>query len=326
VIARAVLGAIAALLATALIAAPAAADGGPVTVTSDVDRTTMTIGDHVLFTITVDLAKGYDLIDPGVPRTIGGFEVVDTLTALQTRMTSGASRIQLRYLLTTFSLGQKALPIVVVGYRGPNGATGEAAAPSGHVIVVQSVVVPGEDTSDIKPLKPPMTIPGAEGDLVRRALPVAGATLVILAAAVLALRVARMRPAPIAGLGSPGAARQALDELERVAGLRLVEQGRVRDHYDLVSAALRRFVGQRYGLHAEARTARELRGDLERAGVGRAHAQILCEALAEAESVRYEERVIYPARATKSMADLIDVMRRSVVAEEYELVGSGASA
>lgn len=322
---RGALGGLALSLGLAVLSSTAGADGGPVVVTSDVDRATMTIGDQVLFTITVDLAKGYDLIDPGVPRTIGDFEVADTLTALQTHMASGATRIQLRYLLTTFSLGQKALPIVVVGYRGPDGATGEAATPSGYTITVRSVVAPGEDTSDIKPLKPPMPMPGANGDLLRRALPVAGAALLILAAAVLALRVVRVRTVPTS-IGSAGAARAALDELERIAGLRLAEQGRMREHYDLVAAALRRFIGQRYGLSAVARTARELRRDLERAGVGRAQAQLLCEVLAEAESVRYEERVIYPARATKAMADLIDAMRRSVVAEEYELVSSGAGA
>ncbi len=317
------------LVALALALAPtatAAADDGPVVVRSEIDRTSMTMGDQVLFTITVDLIRGYDLVDPGVPRTIGDFEVVDTLTALQTRMTSGATRIQLRYLLTTFALGQKRLPIVVVGYRGPSGVVGQAAAPSGHTIVVRSVVAPGEDTSDIKPLKPPMPVPGAEDELLRRALPVASAALFIVAGAVLGLRIARRRPVPAVEGGSPGAARQALDELERVAGMRLPEQGCVREHYDLVSAALRQFVAHRYGLRAEARTARELRAELDRAGVGRAQAQLLCEVLGEAESVRYEERVVYPARAKKAMADLIDAMRRSVVAEEYELVGSGAGA
>ncbi len=320
------LAALVAALALALIPAMAAADDGPVVARADVSRTSMTIGDQVLLTITVDLSRGYDLVDPGVPRTIGDFQVVDTLTALQTRMTSGATRIQLRYLLTTFALGQKMLPIVVVGYRGPNGAVGEAATSSGQTIAVRSVIASGEDTSDIKPLKPPMPIPGAEGELLRRALPLAGAGLLIVAAAVLALRIARRAQTPVAERGLPGAARQALDELERVAGMRLPEQGRVREHYELVAAALRHFVAQRYGVRAEARTARELRGDLERAGVGRAQTQLLCEVLGEAESVRYEERVVYPARAKKAMADLIDAMRRSVVAEEYELVGSGAGA
>lgn len=309
----------------ALLPAPAAADD-PVAVRSEVDRTTMTIGDHVLFTITIELAKGYDLSDPGVPRAIGDFEVIDTLTVLQTRLTNGTTRIQLRYLVTTFDLGPRQLPVVVVGYRGPNGERGQAQTAQGHVITVQSVIAPGEDASDIKPLKPPLPMPGAQSDLVSRAVPVISLAVLFVIVAVLALRILRRRPAVLVEAGAPGAAREALDELERVAEMRLPEQGRTREHYDLVSAALRRFVARRYGLVAEAKTARELRRDLERSGAARTQAELLCEVLADAESVRYEERVIFPARAQKAMRDLIETMRKSVVAEEYELVSTGATA
>lgn len=315
-----------ALLLLALLPSAAAADDGPVTVRSDVDRTAMTIGDQVLFTITVDLARGYDLSDPGVPRAIGDFEVVDTLTVLQTRLANGTSRIQLRYLVTTFDLGPRQLPIVVVGYRGPNSERGQAQSPQGHVISVQSVIAAGEDTSDIKPLKPPQPMPVAESDVLGRAVPPVLIAALVVLVVVLVVRLLRRRPAPLVDAGAPGAAREALDELERVAELRLPQQGRTREHYELVSAALRRFVARRYGVVAEARTARELRRDLERASVPRGQAELLCEVLGDAESVRYEERVIFPARAQKAMHDLVEVMRRSVVAEEYELVSSGATA
>jgi len=53
--------------------------------------------------------------------------------------------------------------------------------------------------------------------------------------------------------------------------------------------------------------------------------QVIVDALHDAESVRYEEQVVYPARARKTMRDLLEAMRRSVAAEEYELIESGAS-
>ncbi len=315
-----------AMLLLALVPSAASADGGPVVARSTVDRTTMTIGDQVLLTITVDLAGGYDLLSPGVPRVIGDFEVVDTLTVLRTKLADGSSRVQLRYLLTTFDLGQKQIPQIVVGYRDLNGQPGQAATQGGHLITVRSVIAPGEDVSDIKPLKPPLPMPVSRGDLLARAAPIAAVALLVGLAAVLALRLARRRAAPLVGAGVPRAAREALDELERVAGMRLPEQGRTLEHYDLVSAAVRRFIARRYGVHAEARTARELRRDLEAAGVSRTQTELLCEVLDDAESVRYEERPIFPARAQKAMRELIDSMRKSVVAEEYELVSAGASA
>jgi hypothetical protein len=314
--------ALAMLLATASVAR---AQEAPVIARSGVDRTVMTIGDQALLTVTVELGSGYDLLDPGVPRAIGDFEVVDTLTVLQSRLANGVTRVQLRYLVTTFQLGPKGIPVIAVGYRGPNGAQGQARTQGPLVITVQTVVQPGEDTSDIKPLKPPLPVPGIGGDLLGRALPFALAVALVAVAAVLALRIRRRSPRLVEA-PSHGASRAALDELERVLELRLPEQGKTREHYELVAAALRRFITQRYGLPAEARTARELRRELERAGIGRTSAQVLCEILGDAESVRYEERAIFPARAQKSMREVIELMRKSVVAEEFELVSAGASA
>lgn len=312
-------------VAVALGAAPIAAHAqeAPVLVRSEVDREAMTMGDQVLLTVTVELAKGYTVLDPGVPRAIGDFEVVDTLTVLETRTPTGETRVQLRYLITAFALGPKRLPVIVVAYRGPDGARGEARTPAGHVIAVASVIQPDEDTSDIKPLKPPVPLPGATNDL-SRALPFVAIAVLVLAAAVLALRVRRRGPM-LVETGVHGPARAALDELERVVELGLPEQGRTREHYELVAAALRTFIAQRYGLAAEARTARELRRELEHAGVGGTAAQLMCEVLADAEAVRYEQRPVSLAQARRSMRDVVELMRKSVIAEEYELVG-GATA
>ena len=147
----------------------------------------------------------------------------------------------------------------------------------------------------------------------------------MLAAAILALRVRRRGPVLVEA-SAHGPARAALDELQRVLEMGLPEKGRTREHYDLVNAALRSFIAQRYGLAAHARTARELRRELEHAGVGASAAQLLCEVLADAESVRYEQRLVSPAQAKRSMRDLIELMRKSVVAEEYELISTGATA
>jgi hypothetical protein len=311
-------------LALAASARPASAQEGPVVARSELDRTTMAIGDQVLLLIVVDLAPGYELGSIAVPRAIGDFEVVETLTVLQTRGPSGSTRIQLRYLITAFTLGEKHLPAIELGYRGPDGRTATVSTPTGHVVQVQSVILPDEDTSDIKPLKPPIPIPGSTGALLARVVPAVAIGIAIVGAAVLALRLRRRGPV-VSLEPAPGPARRALDELERVAEMRLPEQGRTREHYELVAAALRRYAAERFGVMAAARTARELRRELERAGVDRSQAQLLYELLHDAESVRYTERVIYPARAQKAMRDVVDLMRKSVVAEEYELVQTGAS-
>jgi hypothetical protein len=307
-----------------LAAAVASAQGATVAVTSTVDRTTMAVGDQLLLTVAVDLANGYTLLDPGVPRAIGDFEVVDTLTVLQTRGQGGVTRIQLRFLITAFQLGPKRVPPIGVTYRGPDGKEGQARTPAGHQIAVESVIKPGEDTSDVKPLKPPLPVPGPTNDPTRY-VPVVAVGILVVLAAILTLRSRRPRSVAVPA-ATHGPARATLDELERVLEMALPEKGRTREHYDLVSGAVRTFISERYGVPAAARTARELRRELERAGVGRSAAQLMTDVLGDAESVRYEQRLISPAQAKRSMRDLIELMRRSVVAEEYELVAAGTTA
>jgi hypothetical protein len=314
-----------ALAALIALAAPAAAQEGPVTVRSAIDRAQITVGDQIVLTIVVDLAAGYDLIDPGVPRQIGDFEVVDTLTVLQTRNPAGGTRVQLRFLVTSFELGPKVLPIIAVGYRGPDGQPGEARTSSQLLVEVLSVIRPGEDTSDIKPLKPPLPLPGSALAFLERWAPVAALAIALLLAVVLALRLRRRREV-VSLEPSHGPARRALDELEGLVKQELPEHGRMREHYGILAAILRRYAADRFGVVADARTARELRRELERSAADRAQVQVIFDALHDAESVRYEEQVVYPARAQKTMRELLEVMRRSVAAEEYELIESGALA
>ena len=317
---------LAALLAALLVVAGGgqAAAEDPVTVRSEVDRRTIAIGDRVLLTITADLGPGYRLLDPGVPRVIGDFEVLDILTVLQSRLTSGATRVQLRYLITTWQLGQHEVPVIAVGYTGPKGEPGTARTQVAHAIDVRSVIQPGEDTGDIKPLKPPLPLPGAATSLFARLAPVVATVLALALAVVLALRLRRRGPA-VAGEAGATPAQRALTELERVADLRLPEKGRTREHYELVSAALRTYAADRFRIRADARTARELRRDLERAGVERHQAQLLYEVLRDAEAVRFEEHVVYPARAHATMRDVLEAMRKAAVTEEYELAQGGVT-
>ncbi|MGH2377306.1 MAG: hypothetical protein ACRDGT_02395 [Candidatus Limnocylindria bacterium] len=315
----------AAVIAVLGAAGPAGAQEGPVSVRSAIDRDQIAIGDQIVLSLVVDLAPGFDLVDPGVPRQIGDFEVVEALTVLQTRTPEGGTRLQLGFLVTSFELGPKVLPVIAVAYRGPDGETGEARTGSELVVEVVSVIAPDEETTDIKPLKPPLPVPGSALAFLERWVPAAALAVAVLAAFVLALRVRRRRPVPDLELAH-GPARRALDELEGLVDLGLPEQGRTREHYERLEATLRRYAAERFGLAADARTARELRRELDRSAADRAQVQVLFDALHDAESVRYEEQVVYPARAQKTMRELLDVMRRSVAAEEYELIESGATA
>ena len=261
----------------------ASADG-PVTVSSTVDRDVITIGDPVVFAVTVDLAPGWTVADPGVPRALGEFEVLETEPAQQTRLNGGASRFVFRYRLSAYRVGEQELPPVEVSFAGPDGATGTAST-GGHVVRVQSVILPEENAQDIKPLKPQLPLPGLlASELMRLVFAGVGAVAVVLLV-IFALWWFRRRREPVLDGLTP--AQRALAELEKLGALQLAEKGRFTEHYERMTAILRAYVAEQYRLPAGERTPRELRVEMERAGVDPQQRAAIFEILHEGEVVRF---------------------------------------
>jgi hypothetical protein len=110
---------------------------------------------------------------------------------------------------------------------------------------------------------------------------------------------------------------RALRELDALAEQRLPEKGRTAEHYALLTASLRRYAVQRFGI-APGRTSRELRAALERAGVDRTQAAAIYEILREGDEVRFRHAIPYPAHAQNAVRAALELVRRAATAEEYE--------
>lgn len=303
------------LVLVLMIALGGSADAdGPVSVVSAMDRGTITVGDPVLLSVTVELASGWQVADPGVARTIGDLDVLETEPALQTRLAAGATRIVFRYRLSAYRVGELTVPPITVSFTGPRGETGRAeTAP--HLITVRSVILPEEDATDIKPLKPQLPIPGFLGsELVRLIFAAIGLVAVLAAVAIVALLLRRPKKHAVDGLTPAG---RALAELEALGALGLPEKGRYADHYEQMTAILRRYVADQYRLPAAERTPRELRLEMEGAGVDPQQRAAIFEILEEGEIVRFHSGRTYPAHARSALGSALSAMKRAVASEQY---------
>jgi len=302
------------LLVLLLTLGGSASADGPVSVASSVDRDTLTVGDPVLLSVTVELASGWQVADPGVARAIGDLDVLETEPALQTRLAAGATRIVFRYRLAAYRVGELSIPPIVVSFTGPRGASGSAAT-AAHPITVRSVILPEEDVTDIKPLKPQLPIPGLLGsELVRLIFAAIALVAVLICVAVVALLLRRPREGAIEGLTPAG---RALAELETLGALGLPEQGRSADHYEQMTAILRRYVAEQFRLPAAERTPRELRLEMERAGVDPQQRAAIFEILEEGEIVRFHSGRTYPAHARSALGSALAAMKRAAASEQY---------
>ena len=308
---------VALLLSLPVAIASVAAAADPVNAAAALDRTTITIGDPAFLTVYADAEAGYTVGDPTIAHTLGDLEVLEVLPSGRSTRSGGISRWTFRYRITAWVVGDLGVPPIEVPYSGPNGVTGIAmTAPLS--LKIATVIRDGEDTSDVKPLKPQLDLPDAlAARLMRIALGVAAAVaFMALAGFIFWMLLRRRDRVSLEERLTP--VQRALRELDALAEQRLPEKGKTAEHYELLTASLRRYVVQRFGIDP-GRTSRELRAAMERAGVDRAQAGAIYEILREGDEVRFRHAIPYPAHAQNAVRAALEVVRRAATAEEYEI-------
>ena len=306
---------VAAALAIALAGAGVARAADPVNAVATIDRAAISVGDRIALAVIVDADPGYVVNDPTIARQIGSFEVVQTQAVQKTARASQVRYIY-RYAITAWTVGDLVLPSIAVPYVGPNGATGTAQ--TGELpIKIGSVVAANEDTTDIKPLKPQLEVREAIWARVGRIALGLGVAALVAAAAGLVFWLLLHRRGALSLEERLTPVQRALRELDQLAELRLPEQGRTAEHYARLTASLRRYAVERFGVQP-GRTSREMRDALERAGLERTQAAAIYELLREGDEVRFRHATPYPAHAQNAVRSALEVVRRAASAEEYE--------
>jgi hypothetical protein len=300
-----------------LVLASVAVAADPVNAAATLDRATITVGDAAFLTVYADAEAGFLVGDPTIAHTLGDLEVLEVLPSGRSTRAGGIARWTFRYRVTGWVVGDLGVPPIEIPYSGPNGAKGVAVT-APLILHIATVIKDGEDTSDIKPIKPQLDLPDALATrLARIALGVVAAAAFTALAGVIFWMLLRRREHVAAGERLTPVQR-ALRELDALAEQRLPEKGKTAEHYELLTSSLRRYAVQRFGIDP-GRTTRELRAALEGAGVDRAQATAIYEILREGDEVRFRHAVPYPAHAQNAVRAALDVVRRAATAEEYEI-------
>lgn len=298
------------------VAAGSAAAAEGVSATATLDRATITVGDPLILTVVADAEAGYQVSDPRIAQNVGDVEVLEVLASQRSTRPAGVTRWTFRYRVTAWMVGDVEVPPIEVAYLGPNGTAGVAST-TPLILHVATVIRDGEDTSDIKPLKPQVELPAALLSKVARLLLGLGAAVAFTALAGLIFwLLLRRRDLAVEEQLTP--VQRALRELDQLAEQRLPEQGKTAEHYARLSGSLRRYVVERFGVEP-GRTSRELRAAMERAGVDRTQAAAIYDILREGDEVRFRHAVPYPAHAQNAVRTALDIVRRAATAEEYEI-------
>lgn len=257
----------------------------------------VTIGDRVQYTVAVEAPPGTHIDIPLPAERIGAFDVVD-FHPLPSASPGGRVRTGYRYTLTTFATGRYVLPAPSVRYRAGE-EQGEVAG-NEVTIEVASVVPPGEAVRDIRDIKPLVAPAFDPRPLYLGLASLAG--IVLLAAG---LWWALNRPRTPYTVPPPPADEVALRALDRLWARRDTWAGDWGPFYVDLSAIVRTYIEQRFGVRAPEMTTEEfLAAAGSDARLAAEHRALLGGFLQQADLVKF-------ARARASAADAENAYRRA---------------
>jgi hypothetical protein len=230
-----------------------------------------------------------------------------------------------QYVITAFTVGEHTTPPLPVSYLDRQGKPQEIETDPIR-ITVASVLTATEgvtSTLGIRDLKPQAELPRDWSWLLW-----AGLAGLALALAVLALLwfLARRRKqaeaaAPTAVVDLRPPEEIAYEELERIAGLKLIEQSRFKEHYTLTADCLRHYAEGIYDIPAMDRTTEEFHAALCRARVDSQQVGLFKDFLDESDLVKFAKYVPPLEKAQEALPHarhIVDVTRPKRVDEGFE--------
>lgn len=282
--------------------APTAAPERPVVVRASAEPREVTIGDPVRYTVEISYTADTEVIVPVLSGTLGDFEIRD-FGQLPVAHEGGVTTQRWWYSLVTYETGDRLIPRFKVAYRLA-GEELEEAESNEVLIGIASLLAREPEASDIRDIKPPAPVPVDWRPYLLAAGVVVLAVLLAVALYVVLNRPRRQRVIP------PRPPHEiALEALVRLRARNLVQAGEFEAYYVGLSAIVRRYLEDGFGVRAPEMTTEEfLAAATDDARLLPAHRRLLGEFLSQADLVKF-------ARAVPTLRDseaAYDAARRFV--------------
>ena len=217
-----------------------------------VDKSQITIGEKVTYTIRIDAQKDWQVEFPRYIDNLGGFVVRDFGYSEPKKLGKGRWRQEGWYTLDTYTTGSYVIPLLTLQTKGPDGKEVEIKTPQ-IFVEVKSVVKEGEVAENIRDIKLPLRLAAD----YHRFIYIGMGTIFFCFLGILGFwwwkrrhRKAKVPPPRPAHL-------IALEELERIQAMNLIEKKIVKEYYYLVSMCLRHYLENRFDLKAPEQTTEE---------------------------------------------------------------------
>ncbi len=223
-----------------------------VSVSAGVDKARATIGDEINYKITVDFPENIEVFFPETKDKVGGLAVKDFAVSDIERDKGRITR-ELNYVLETYKASSYIIPAFDIKYK-------EKLKPETEVsktpeIFVEVVTVLDADASDVRGIKPPVSLDKRYFKLYIIIAIVFG---VLILAAIVLHYVYHRKQSETESIPEPLSAHQiAYNDLESLKAMDLISKGQIKDYYYRLSNIVRHYIENRFKLMAPDRTTEE---------------------------------------------------------------------
>jgi hypothetical protein len=250
-----------------------------------VDRTVVTVGDEIRYTVSVRIPAGFTVLPPDVGPEFGPFAVKRAWSEELKDKRPGASGRGWTFVLARFETGTTNIPGVEIRFKGPGGDGLLEARPV--PVTVISVFSAGQTNVDIRDIKPQMAMrdPWLWLKLLILILGCAAGVAGVLFWRRLKKGVPLVAAQPEAQ--RPPADQEALEALDRIAASDVLEKEGIKQYYTLVSEVVRNYLARRYGVATLERTTEEILGELSGLYIGREIVEAVRLFLEESDMVKF---------------------------------------
>lgn len=247
------------------LAAAAVAQEGSIAVDSKVDKSTITIGDLVTYSVIVSRSPEVQVEMPELGSNLGAFEIRD-YQVYEPKTENGQVIERVDYTISTFDVGDFEIPPLTFSYTIPGDSTRHQIKTRKIEIVVESLK-PSE-AGDIRDIKKPLGLPRDYRQwILWGSIIFAFVILVSISIYIWRRKKAGKGLLPEKVEPPKPAHEIALNELAALRNADLLKEGRVKEYYIRISEIIRRYVEGRYFIVALELTTYELVENLKQANV-----------------------------------------------------------
>ncbi len=222
----------------------------PITVTAEVDSTSIEVGDRITYTITVDADKDIETKFPEFAESLGEFAVRDF--GSEDKWRPGGRRFIQWYELDTYISGSYTIPEAIIKYKHKNEEEWDELLTDEVVVEVKSLLLESGQEGEIKDISGPVDFPVNKWVYIT----IGGVLLLLVLSVFTFVLFKRKKKRATVAPPRPAheIAREALKALKRKD---YIKQEKIEPYYVELSDVVRHYLENRFHLKAPEMTTEE---------------------------------------------------------------------